>query len=216
MTAVVKEKLTFKEKVESGQFDVKTLNAMIIQFENQIYDNQVRADNKPELRAKIRVIREYLHTLCPAPFKPNENGLLDKKTHTANAKTITLHTEKKITHDRSVTDADVARKFLQVEESARKRGIEFSLNLTTVKNLMKAKKCKYTGLVYDYTDPERSPSFDRVDCNLGYVKGNVVSCMTGVNSLKNILLEHEASFFKGDVDLLIKCVMSWKVENGES
>ena len=43
--------LTFKEKVESGQFDIKTMNAMVIQFENQIYDNQVKADNKPELRA---------------------------------------------------------------------------------------------------------------------------------------------------------------------
>ena len=208
--------LTFKEKVESGQFDTKTMNSMIRQFQDQIHDNQVKVGNKSELRSKIELLKAQLHKLCTTPFSPKTDDTLGDKTHTCSSKTIILNTDKKITHDRSVTDADVARKFLQVEESARKRGIDFSLNLTTVKNLMKAKKCKYTGLAYDYTDPERSPSFDRVDHNKGYVKGNVVSCMTGVNSLKNVLLEHNASFFKGDVDLLIKCVTSWKIENGKS
>lgn len=201
--------LTFKEKVESGQFDIKTMNAMIIQFEDQIYDNQVKAENKLELRAKISVIKRHLQIICSTPVSPKTNLSLGNKTHTATAKTITLNTDTKITHDRSITDADVARKFLQVEDSARKRGIEFSLNLTTVKNLMKAKKCKYSGLVYDYTDPERSPSFDRLDCNLGYVKGNVVSCMKCINDLKNVLIEHPSSVFKGDPSLLLKAVEQW-------
>ena len=170
--------LTFKEKVESGQFDIKTMNSMIIQFENQIYDNQVKADNKPELQTKIKVIKDYLHKLCSTPTSPKTDDTLGNKTHTTSSKTITLNTGKKITHDRSVTDADVARKFLQVEDSARKRGIEFSLNLTTVKNLMKAKKC--------------------------------------VNDLKNVLIEHPSSVFKGNPSLLLKAVEQWilpEVEN---
>jgi len=211
MTAVVKEKLTFKEKVESGQFDIKTLNAMIIQFENQIYDNQVRADNKPELRAKIRVIREYLHTLCSAPFKPKENGLLDKKTHTANAETITLNNTrpKVVGSGKVIDDEDVARKFLNTKDGAKSRGIEFSLNLVSVKNLLKAKKCFYTGLPFDHTDPEASLTFDRLDYKKGYVKGNVVACRKSVNDLKNVLIEHPASVFKDNPELLLKAVGKW-------
>lgn len=207
--------LTFKEKVESGQFDVKTMNAMIIQFKDQIYDSQVKAHNKGELRNKIKILENQLRKLCTTPTSPKTDDTLGDKTHTASSKTIILNTGKKITHDRSVTDADVARKFLQVEESARKRGIEFSLNLTTVKNLMKAKKCKYSGLIYDYSDPERSPSFDRLNHNKGYVKGNVVSCMKCINDLKNVLIEHPSSVFKDNPTLLLRSVEQWILPEGE-
>lgn len=199
--------LTFKEKVESGMFRTAELHAMVKQFQEQLDSGIVV--NKGDLREKIDFVKEHLHILCSTPVSPKTDDTLGSKTHTTSSKTIILNTDKKITHDRSVTDADVARKFLQVEDSARKRGIEFSLNLTTVKNLMKAKKCKYSGLPYDYTDPERSPSFDRLDSNKGYVKGNVVSCMVGINSLKNILLEHDASFFKDNPELLLKVVEQW-------
>ena len=206
--------LTFKEKVESGQFDIKTMNSMVRQFGDQIYDNQVKADNKPELKNKIAILKAQLHKLCTTPFSPKTDSTLVGKTHTSSSKTIILNTDKKITHDRSVTDADVARKFLQVEESARKRGIEFSLNLTTVKNLMKAKKCKYTGWVYDYADTERMPSFDRLDHRKGYVKGNVVSCMKCVNDLKNILIENPVSVFKDNPALLLRAVEQWVLPEG--
>lgn len=208
--------LTFKEKVESGQFDVTCLNGMLTNLKKQMRDEGVREESRTSLREKITCIENYLRTLCTRPFSPKTDDTLGNKTHTASSKTIILNTGKKVTHDRSVTDADVARKFLQVEDSARKRGIEFSLNLTTVKNLMKAKKCKYTGLAYDYTDPERSPTFDRLDHNKGYVKGNVVSCMKCTNDLKNILIEHPASVFKDNPSLLLKAVEQWilpEVEN---
>ena len=190
------------------------LHAMVKQFQEQLDSGIVV--NKGDLREKIDFVKEHLHVLCSTPVSPKTDNTLGDKTHTTSRKIITLNTDKKITHDRSVTDADVARKFLQVEESARKRGIEFSLNLTTVKNLMKAKKCKYTGLTYDYTDPERSPSFDRLDCNLGYVKGNVVSCMKCVNDLKNVLIEHPASVFKGNPELLLKAVSQWVLPDDEN
>lgn len=206
--------LTFKEKVESGMFRTAELQAMVKQFQEQLDSGFVV--NKGALREKIDFVKEHLHILCSTPVSPKTDDTLGSKTHTTSSKTIILNTDKKITHDRSVTDADVARKFLQVEESARKRGIEFKLNLTTVKNLMKAKKCKYTGLAYDYTDPERSPSFDRLDCNLGYVKGNVVSCMKCVNDLKNVLIEHPSSVFKGNPSLLLKAVEQWVLPEGEN
>jgi hypothetical protein len=205
--------LTFKEKVESGMFRTAELHAMVKQFQEQLDSGIVV--NKGDLREKIDFVKDHLHTLCSTPVSPKTDDTLGNKTHTASSKTIILNTGKKITHDRSVTDADVARKFLQVEESARKRGIEFSLNLTTVKNLMKAKKCKYTGLVYDYTDPERSPTFDRLDHNKGYVKGNVVSCMKCTNDLKNILIEHPASVFKDNPSLLLKAVEQWILPDAE-
>ena len=205
--------LTFKEKVESGMFRTAELQAMVKQFQEQLDSGFVV--NKGALREKIDFVKN-IYILCSTPVSPKTDDTLGSKTHTTSSKTIILNTDKKITHDRSVTDADVARKFLQVEESARKRGIEFKLNLTTVKNLMKAKKCKYTGLAYDYTDPERSPSFDRLDCNLGYVKGNVVSCMKCVNDLKNVLIEHPSSVFKGNPSLLLKAVEQWVLPEGEN
>ena len=199
--------LTFKEKVESGMFRTAELHAMVKQFQEQLDSGIVV--NKGDLREKIDFVKEHLHLLCSTPVSPKTDTMLGDKTHTASSKTIILNTYEKITHDRSITDADVARKFLQVEDSARKRGIEFSLNLTTVKNLMKAKKCKYTGWDYNYTDPEHSPTFDRLDHNKGYVKGNVVSCMKCINDLKSILIEHPISVFKDNPTLLVKVVEQW-------
>ena len=208
--------LTFKEKVESGQFDVKALNGMLTNFKSQLNGEGVRAESRTSLHEKMKIVSDQLRKLCTTPISPKTDDTLGNKTHTSSSKTIILNTGKKITHDRSVTDADVARKFLQVEESARKRGIEFSLNLTTVKNLMKAKKCKYTGWDYDYSDPERMPSFDRLDHKKGYVKGNVVSCMKCVNDLKNVLLENPVSVFKDNPALLLRAVEQWILPEGET
>lgn len=47
------------------------------------------------------------------------------------------------------------------------------------------------------------------------MKGNVVSCMKCVNDLKNVLIEHPASVFKGNPELLLRAVSQWVLPEGE-
>ena len=83
----------------------------------------------------------------------------------------------------------VLTKYKNKVQNAKERGIEFSLSLTSFINLMKAKKCQYSGVTL--TEPEfgnPSPTdrtIDRIDPNKGYVKGNVVVCCHAANQLKS-------------------------------
>ncbi|MNF29684.1 hypothetical protein D3C85_1342250 [compost metagenome] len=85
-------------------------------------------------------------------------------------------------------EAKVARKYLSKRSDAEQRGIEFSLSIRSMENLMKAKTCYYTGFVL--TEPDgghmkaTDRTIDRVDSTKGYVKGNVVACCNAANQLK--------------------------------
>lgn len=89
-----------------------------------------------------------------------------------------------------VTDKDVARLYLAKVESSSARGIPFELTLTSIKNIMRAKKCYYTGVEFT-RNGENSRSIDRIDNTKGYVKGNVCACTKRVNSLKSNLTPAE-------------------------
>ncbi len=99
-------------------------------------------------------------------------------------------------------DVMVARKLALKYQNAKQRGIEFGLSFTSVKNIMKAKKCYYTGLPLTRS----TLTIDRVDSNKGYVKGNVVACYTDANSFKNII----ESGHKGlDLKQVTKLISKW-------
>lgn len=208
---LMKTEQTFEEKVNSGFYSTTALNQMITQYKTQLTAGKILAIHKPETNRKIRLMENYIKSKANfdvnAKQKPREAGSTVETTR----KTITLKTtEKQVTHStEDVSDESVARKYLQVLGSAKERGIEFTLNLTTIRNLLKAKKCYYSGLPFDHTDVEKSLTFDRVDYKKGYVKGNVVACRKSVNDLKNILTEHPASVFKDNVKLLQKVVDKW-------
>ena len=89
----------------------------------------------------------------------------------------------------------VARRLKQKYDEAKRRGLEFNLTFTTMKNLLRAKRCYYTGVAL--TRPEKqtegSPrpplrptdlTIDRVDSSKGYVIGNVVACCNSANNVK--------------------------------
>jgi hypothetical protein len=76
-------------------------------------------------------------------------------------------------------------------QSCKDRGIEFKLNLVSVRNLLSAKKCGYTGL--DLTRGKKGlgmlstdVTIDRIDNSLGYVKGNVIAVSNVANNFKSI------------------------------
>lgn len=88
-----------------------------------------------------------------------------------------------------ISDYQVCKKYIQLQQSATSRGIHFDLSFSTVKRLMKQPKCYYTGHPFEVDGP-LSRSFDRVDSNLGYVEGNVVVCTIDINNKKsNLCLE---------------------------
>jgi hypothetical protein len=101
-----------------------------------------------------------------------------------------------IDDDTIVTDYIVAKKLLQLGQSAKSRNLDFDLKFSTIRRLLLVKKCFYTGKVFEHTGP-LSRSIDRVDSSLGYVEGNVVACTIHIN-LKKADLSME------DITLLAK------------
>lgn len=80
-------------------------------------------------------------------------------------------------------DLKVARKYIALEQSAKERGLEFSLTIVGLRNLLAAKYCYYTGVEFTKNGGS-SRSIDRVDSSKGYITGNVVACCSRVNQAK--------------------------------
>lgn len=90
-------------------------------------------------------------------------------------------------------DINIAKFILFKVKSCNERGVEWKLTFQAVKNLMKSKKCYYTGQkltqpvkgVAGFIKRETDITLDRIDCKKGYVKGNVVACSSWANQLKS-------------------------------
>lgn len=85
-------------------------------------------------------------------------------------------------------DEMLARRYLRMKSQAKSRGVEFNLPLSSLRNILKARKCYYTGMVIGTDQPENAPNqltVDRKNPKIGYMKGNVVACSHLANSLKN-------------------------------
>ena len=85
-------------------------------------------------------------------------------------------------------DTLVALKYLRKKVQADNRGIEFTLSLSDMTRLMKAKRCYYTGVELTL-DGSLGLSFDRKDSTLGYTRSNTISCSAIANTLKENLME---------------------------
>jgi hypothetical protein len=79
----------------------------------------------------------------------------------------------------NVTDDMVVKKYINIRDRCQTKGLDFNLSLTSIRNLLKAKKCHYTGTAFG--DGETALSIDRIDSSKGYVKGNVVACTVRAN-----------------------------------
>lgn len=112
---------------------------------------------------------------------PNRIGM-----NTAQLKTEPIN----IIDNMNVVEFDIycARMYLSKLDSCKSRNIPFKLNLTSFKNLMKAKKCYYTGVKLvrgtAFEGHECYLTIDRIDNKLPYQKGNVVACSLRANQLK--------------------------------
>jgi hypothetical protein len=89
---------------------------------------------------------------------------------------------------RKIEDIEVARKMINLQQSATSRNLEYNLTFETTKRLMNYTRCYYTNV--EFNDTTNIFSIDRVDPKKGYVEGNVVSCTVEINSKKaNLTIE---------------------------
>ena len=86
-----------------------------------------------------------------------------------------------------ISETRIARKYLSLRDSAQKRGHDFNLSLTSVRNLLNSKKCAFTGQPLN----SKTLTVDRIDASKGYVKGNVVACHKLFNIKKGALTKDE-------------------------
>ena len=88
-------------------------------------------------------------------------------------------------------DIEIARKYVEFYDSRTKEGKSVELSFTSFKNLMRAKKCAYTGVKLTDKEPGKQRAsdrtIDRIDNSNGYVKGNVVAVCFSANNFKSRL-----------------------------
>ncbi len=101
------------------------------------------------------------------------------------------------------SDVEVAKKLLNIYQSAADRKLEFNLSFESVKTLLKFQTCYYTGRRFDNDGPY-ARSIDRIDSNKGYIEGNVVSCTVDINGKKSNLSDDEIELLYNKIVLYKK------------
>ena len=95
-----------------------------------------------------------------------------------------------------VSDLEVAKKMLKINQSAIDRKLEFNLSFESVKKLLGYANCYYTNKKFE-EEGNYARSFDRVDSAKGYIEGNVVACTVDINGKKsNLSLEEIECLYK--------------------
>jgi len=84
-----------------------------------------------------------------------------------------------------MTDLNLCHEYIRLHTSAKDRGIPFDLSLCSFRNLLRRKKCPYTGEDLITHGKDNTASIDRIDNSRGYVCGNVIACSITANSLKS-------------------------------
>ena len=98
----------------------------------------------------------------------------------------------------SVSDEEIAVKYLALKNSAKDRNIEFGLTLSKLTKLMRQSRCYYSNVLFIDGDPIYSRSIDRVDNNKGYTDSNTVACTIKLNQKKgNLTIEEIELLYKG-------------------
>lgn len=100
---------------------------------------------------------------------------------------------------KKLPDIEIAKKMINLQQSASSRNIEYDLSFETVKYLMTRTNCYYTGVKFE-DDGKLAFSVDRVDSKKGYIEGNVVACTVDVNSKKSNLTLEEIKSLSIKVD----------------
>ena len=87
-------------------------------------------------------------------------------------------------------DRYIVQYYMNKVDSCRSRGIAFNLTFTEVKNLLRAKKCQYTGVALTHTNSKTSQrdtdaTIERMDSSKPYEPGNVCAVSYAANQAKS-------------------------------
>lgn len=175
--------------------DCTQLLSMAIRVNNKAIAGEALKEFKKE---NVKVPAKYLEDLeklCPDVELGDTKVKVDPDSNKVSVR-VTKEVELS-------EDVKLAKKYLSKSQNAVSRGLDFTISLTSYKNIQKAKKCYYSGLPLD----ESTRTIDRVDRTKGYIKGNVVACHTSVNSLKEVL--ERPTQFGVSQEELIKMITKW-------
>ena len=92
----------------------------------------------------------------------------------------------------SISDVEVAKKLINIYQSAQDRKLQFNLSFEYVRRMLEYKTCYYTNKLFTEDGPN-ARSFDRIDSDKGYIEGNVVACTIDINGKKSNLSFEEIS-----------------------
>jgi hypothetical protein len=185
----------FKSNVQSGVYNKKQLVNMLKHFLDM--KEECNLSFSEQNTQKLNVLKHALGVENMTREEMILKGLIKPAQSPVEEFNIPV--------SKCITDSDVAKKFLQLQESAKRRDKEFNISLSDVRTLLKKKSCHYTGMSFsDVGNFKRT--IDRVDNTKGYVKGNVVACSHIANQLKEMLVENKDSPFKGNTKALKKFI----------
>lgn len=111
-----------------------------------------------------------------------------------------MATKTKPTHRFAETDLAKCEGYIALSTSAKARHIPFTLTYKRYCQLLKAKRCFYTGVVLDKSNSLSSVHFtlDRIDGTGPYSDDNVVPCAAKLNLRKgNLSVAEIAILYKG-------------------
>lgn len=78
----------------------------------------------------------------------------------------------------------IAECYIQKAKSAKKAGKRFEMSFTNFANLKSQTHCAYSGVEFEQSG-DHTFSFERIDCNVGYVDGNVIPVSRFYNTLRS-------------------------------
>ncbi|WP_407305394.1 hypothetical protein [Acinetobacter sp.] len=112
----------------------------------------------------------------------------------------------KTLRDRLEFDRFVVQYYTNKLTSCKARGIAFNLTFLQVKNLLRAKKCQYTGILLTHTNGPNGQrdtdlTIERIDNNRPYETGNVCAVSFAANQAKSAF---DAKFGKDAVTMIHK------------
>lgn len=144
--------------------------------------------NEYQRRAAKKILNDFLGTCTNEKESRMVRYIID--TYADKDDSDTLEAKE---NQEEPFDLKVGRKWVQLRQSALRRGKEFDLTFSDVSRLLKRKTCAYTGLPFQNSDMQNR-TIDRLDPEKGYVKGNVYAVHNAANAIKSTFEGSDGNF----------------------
>jgi hypothetical protein len=150
-------------------------------------------EKEQELKPKRKTRTVRKETKTPISKEQTPVQITEKKVEQTPVQVIEQKTQitQQIRHS-SISDVEVAKKLINIYQSAQDRKLQFNLSFEYVRRMLEYKTCYYTNKLFTEDGPN-ARSFDRIDSEKGYIEGNVVACTIDINGKKSNLSFEEIS-----------------------